>query len=635
VAETVNGLNDSNASIAGLLKWAEGSFPSETGGSESDNNGNATNPGTNSYSLQMNTSLFPSPACSTSTSSGCRGWEQLIYDPQQEQIYFEFSLVNYGGSCPQPFGSNYFAGSNNSIQVCYFNSSPYPVPAVAAPQLGAGLTSTSMAGSTNATTDAITLTVSGKAYTLTQPSVLGLAGGWNDVEFNIYGENNSTQATFNTPTTLEVQVLTETLVPSTTPPNCPSSPTTGWGTVESNTLSLIGSCCNFGGAEETGIQFLESNVASTPAQACPTLASFSNPLTVPQGDFATTWTILDGALVGPVPNAALQPTTCTVTPSALSVQTFTGAGGQKEFTFGAPIGLAVGTPLQIPITCDTGSFTQNIVVGPPSPLNTAQLSAGNDPLEVVQGSEGSANIVLSGPWQTSDKGANATVQVTSNPIPYGSLQFASGGPIDGDGIIEMTVTTTASTPLATYTVGLLIKDLASGVEIATNVQVEVICLPEDSTDVCVANSSGSPMCGNHAAGCGTVIDCGTCPGGAACGANGYCPCVPTFTSCSSTETCGSLVNNCGQTIECGTCSGSTTCSNNMCCPSGEVNSNGVCCPSGEVGGDGICCPSGDVVSVGHCCPSGDIWSGTACIVPIKGGGGGGGCRCTKTECTCE
>jgi hypothetical protein len=284
VQHVVNGLNDYNASVPGLLTSTEGSFPSETGGTnESDDNAAATNPGTNSYSLQMNTSLFVSPACSTSTNSSCRGWEQLIYDPQTQQAYFEFSLVDYVGNCPQPFVSSYPAGS---AKVCYFNSASSSVPAVAA----ANLTDVAMLGATNATTDTLTMVVNGKAYALSQPSVLGLANGWNDAEFNVYGEDNGTQASFNSPTALVVQIVTTLATPTRSAPACPSSPTTGWGTVESNTLSLVGSCCPFGG-DVTGIQFMESNVSGATARSCPLTAA-------PVAFQATTgdlWTTQNGA----------------------------------------------------------------------------------------------------------------------------------------------------------------------------------------------------------------------------------------------------------------------------------------------------------------------------------------------------
>jgi hypothetical protein len=63
--------SDDVAAVAGTLTWAEGSFPLEVGGiNESDND--ASNPGANSYSLQLNTNAFKTSACDTSMNSTWR-----------------------------------------------------------------------------------------------------------------------------------------------------------------------------------------------------------------------------------------------------------------------------------------------------------------------------------------------------------------------------------------------------------------------------------------------------------------------------------------------------------------------------------------------------------------------------------
>lgn len=286
-------------------------------------------------------------------------------------------------------------------------------------------------------------------------------------------------------------------------------------------------------------------------------------------------------------------------------------------------------------------FTSTNVDGGTAPAcavnDQLYLNVNNSPLQVAQGGVSEAFVLMTGRWMVNDLGANAVGTVLSTTTPAGvTITPSPGVTIDSTGAVNLTVTAPSTAPTGLYQATFQVTDQASGITLRTIVPIGIVCIA--NTNVCVSNSQGSPMCGEHAAGCGTFVDCGTCAGGAACGSNGYCPCVPDFTSCGSTETCGSLVNNCGQTIECGTCASGQTCSGNKCCPSGEVNSNGVCCPAGETGGDGICCPAGDVVSAGHCCPSGDVWSGTMCVKPSTGGGGsssgGGGCRCTKESCNC-
>lgn len=288
--EIVGNGTDPGAQVTGTLKWAQGSFTNEVGGtSESDTNvgptgQSATNPGSNSYSLQMNTNLFTSSACDNST---CKGWEQLIYDPLAQQAYIEFSVVGWTSTanCPATLPNTYNAGAGGSIKVCYKNTTPVTVPAVAA----SNLANVTMIGSTDASTntDTVTMVIGGTSYANNQTSVLGLAsGGWNYAEFNVFGEDNGTQASFgSTPTSLEVQVLTESTVSTEAAPSCPGASPSGWNTVENNTLSLVGSCCAFGGPQP-GIQFMESNDGGTPPP-CPALIATPNPLVVAQGECGT------------------------------------------------------------------------------------------------------------------------------------------------------------------------------------------------------------------------------------------------------------------------------------------------------------------------------------------------------------
>ena len=60
---------DFSAMVTGHITQAEGSFDSVTGVTLTPN-----------YSLQLNTDFFPTRACKDAPNTGCKGWEQFVYD---------------------------------------------------------------------------------------------------------------------------------------------------------------------------------------------------------------------------------------------------------------------------------------------------------------------------------------------------------------------------------------------------------------------------------------------------------------------------------------------------------------------------------------------------------------------------
>jgi hypothetical protein len=101
--------------------------------------------------------------------------------------------------------------------------------------------------------DVLTFTSSGEAYrTSGKDSVVYLAAGWNASEFNIIGDGDGSEATFNTGSSVTVEIA---LVDgSTAAPSCEmDAGTTG----ETNNLNLK-NCAVTGGAKPA-IKFVESN----------------------------------------------------------------------------------------------------------------------------------------------------------------------------------------------------------------------------------------------------------------------------------------------------------------------------------------------------------------------------------------
>ena len=203
------------AKSSGTITQATGSFPQVTG---------ATSP--SAYSLQLNTNEFAlpstSPLCGGSTS--CFAAQQAIYSSSVNPTgaWFEYVVLGANG-CPSGFSLD--AGN------CYKPSATIPgVPLVAL----ANLSTMHIELQSNASSDIFTMTIEGKAYTASFPTVLGLGdGGWNSAEFGLYGDLGGGQVDVSAGTTLVAQLVTE---PATNTVSCSSSQNVD--TVESSTLIL-------------------------------------------------------------------------------------------------------------------------------------------------------------------------------------------------------------------------------------------------------------------------------------------------------------------------------------------------------------------------------------------------------------
>lgn len=115
-------------------------------------------------------------------------------------------------------------------------------------------------------------------------------------------------------------------------------------------------------------------------------------------------------------------------------------------------------------------------------------------------------------------------------------------------------------------------------------------------------AAAGKVCGNYSDGCGTTLNCGTCPTGQTCTTAGQC-CTPK--ECVAGISCGSQSNLCGGTITCGTCGAGDTCLSGTCgCFNGvkngtetDVDCGGVCA---KKCGQGLTCLAGSDCTTGYC-----------------------------------
>jgi hypothetical protein len=118
---------------------------------------------------------------------------------------------------------------------------------------------TAQAGSS----DVVTMTIEGQAYSASFSSVLGLSNAWNVVAFGVYGDLGSAGVTLSPNTTIVTQI-------DTAPSAASCSPSANWWTTETNSLTKVPNCCVAVGGATPGITFMESNAASPTCSLCGT-----------------------------------------------------------------------------------------------------------------------------------------------------------------------------------------------------------------------------------------------------------------------------------------------------------------------------------------------------------------------------
>jgi hypothetical protein len=242
-AQTTGDGNDYAAVTASLTSAAVGSFPkakkllSETDG------------GPNVYSLQLNSNFMSNDtACAASFNpSNCLGWEQFVYSSSSRASFMQYWLIHYtGGTVHCPSGWLSFSDD------CFKNSAAVSVPLQAIKELpNMSISGTAVHGGI----DTFVTTTATQAYTTTgQDSVVFLADGWHESEFNVVGDGGGSAATFNAGASLTVRIdLTDGTKKK---PVCQADDGT---TGETNNLNL-GACKAAKGKGTTlpSIQFVES-----------------------------------------------------------------------------------------------------------------------------------------------------------------------------------------------------------------------------------------------------------------------------------------------------------------------------------------------------------------------------------------
>jgi hypothetical protein len=208
--------------------------------------------GPNEYTLQINTNAnATTSACAGH--SGCTVWQQFIYATDyltkgRAAVFMEYWLINYGDNCP--------SGWRSFSPDCWLNSSFASAPDVPAADLGDVQLSNYV---TPGGTDAMEFFYDSEGYRVTgNDNVLGIGSVWKQVEFNVLGDIDGSEAVFNPNTSLTVNLSI--FDGSQSAPAClANSGTTG----ETNNLTL--GPCQTGNYQGPYLEFTESNPAKITA----------------------------------------------------------------------------------------------------------------------------------------------------------------------------------------------------------------------------------------------------------------------------------------------------------------------------------------------------------------------------------
>ena len=231
---------------------SNGSISSATGSLyQLSNLGAGGQPG--AYSVQMNTNGFPSTFCKGTTNAGCVGIEQFVLD-SNGHFFIQTWLLSYldgkTTQCPAAFTWKVDSGVN-----CWRNAVYSAWTAVPIGQLS-GMTLTAQTSASG--NETVTISVAGHSYSTPQTNTqMGLSGHWNNVDFNLFGENSKQEAFFNIGTLGAVAVNLND--GTSNAPACAGQGAGGAKTLETTNLTL-GACSGSGkvGTLNPGIYFYES-----------------------------------------------------------------------------------------------------------------------------------------------------------------------------------------------------------------------------------------------------------------------------------------------------------------------------------------------------------------------------------------
>lgn len=248
-------------------------------------------PASNVYSLQLNTNSFNTPLCAGSKpgpNSPCQGWQQFIYANHgaQAQLFIQYWLIAYNATCPSGWmtSTSTLSGSMGTEIDCFKNDDADDNGATLVPVLAVSqLPNAILTGSAGKSSDGAILIIGTDGYAVSSDDPLAVEQGWREVEFNIFGDGDGTQANFAANTTINVRTYASGA--RMMPVGCDQKSFTG----ETNNLSLSGvPQVSPPHSDYSWITFAETDGAAMPA-GCNTYGGTGFTLELVPGDKFVDW----------------------------------------------------------------------------------------------------------------------------------------------------------------------------------------------------------------------------------------------------------------------------------------------------------------------------------------------------------
>jgi hypothetical protein len=267
------GSNDFSSHPTGTIIGVDGTFPNPSVGlTETGPIANSGPSFSDTYTLQINANPFTGGACMGSPNPQCQAWEQFVYEnnPTTNAVYIQYWLLKYNATCPSAAWTQFQFTGQPEIY-CYQST-------LAAPTLSGhsasefGSNNLRFSASVTPSSDEVVITIGGDGAMRTGTNAVGLAAGWVDAEFNVFGDGGNSsgggQAAFGANSTIVVKNTVHNGTRNA--PSCDMQSFTG----ETNNLTLVG-MGPIPTQASPAIEFTESNVPGTLA-ACVTAAGIGD-----------------------------------------------------------------------------------------------------------------------------------------------------------------------------------------------------------------------------------------------------------------------------------------------------------------------------------------------------------------------
>lgn len=259
------GTNDFASNPTGTIIGVDGTFPNPSVGlTETGPIANSGPSLADTYTLQINANPFSGGACSGSPNPMCQAWEQFVYEnnPTTHQVYIQYWLLKYNATCPSTAWTQFQFTGHPEIY-CY--QSTFAASTTSGHSVSEfGSNNLRFSASVTPSSDQVVITIGGDSAMRTGSNAVGLASGWTDAEFNVFGDGGNSsgggQAAFGASSTIVVKNTVHNGTRNA--PACDMQSFTG----ETNNLTLVG-MGPIPTQASPAIEFTESNVPGSLA-AC-------------------------------------------------------------------------------------------------------------------------------------------------------------------------------------------------------------------------------------------------------------------------------------------------------------------------------------------------------------------------------